>query len=239
MVYKRIRTKKIYEEVADSLINMIKQGLLKPGDKLDSVEKMAEKFGVGRSAVREALSGLRSMGLVEMKQGEGTYVAEFKPAKFKLPVSTAFLMKTKHIKELYEVRKILEAGTAEIAALKHEDFDLEEIEKALNKMETANAYGDEEVAASADADAEFHMAIAKASQNNLLINLMGSVSELINETIKDARQVLLCSENRSDKLLNEHKEIFEAIKKRDEVNARKAMYKHLEGVNLELIKFLD
>jgi len=237
MVYKRIRTKKIYEEVADSLINMIKQGLLKPGDKLDSVEKLAEKFGVGRSAVREALSGLRSMGLVEMKQGEGTYVAEFEPAKFKLPVSTAFLMKTKHIKELYEVRKILEAGTAEIAALKHEDFDLEEIKNALNKMETANAYGDEEVAASADA--EFHMAIAKASQNNLLINLMGSVSELINETIKDARQVLLCFENRSDKLLNEHKEIFEAIKKRDEVNARKAMYKHLEGVNLELIKFLD
>lgn len=71
MEYKRIQTKKIYEEVADSIINMIKNGELKPGEKIESVEKLAKNFGVGRSAIREALNGLRTMGLVEMRQGKG------------------------------------------------------------------------------------------------------------------------------------------------------------------------
>jgi GntR family transcriptional regulator, transcriptional repressor for pyruvate dehydrogenase complex len=235
MKYKRIRTKKIYEEVADSIIEMIKTGQLKPGDKLESVEKLAENFGVGRSAIREALSGLRSMGLVEMRQGEGTYINGFDPAKFTLPVSTAFLMKTKDIKELYEVRKILEAGTAGVAALKHDKTDLKSIENALSKMEAAK--GDEEAAAKADI--EFHMAIANATHNDLLIHLMGSVSDLIRETIKETRQVLLYSENRPEKLLREHSEIFKAIKKRDEIEARMAMYKHLEGVNQDLLKVLN
>ena len=74
MEYKSIRPKKIYEEISDLILSMIREGTLKPGDKLLSVHQLAEQFGVGRSAVREALSAVRAMGLIEMRQGEGTYV---------------------------------------------------------------------------------------------------------------------------------------------------------------------
>lgn len=93
MKYKQIKTQKIYEEVADALLDMIKNGELKPGDKLDSVQALAESFQVSRSAVREALSALKAMGLVEMKQGEGTYLKEFELNQISQPLSAALLMK--------------------------------------------------------------------------------------------------------------------------------------------------
>lgn len=235
MEYKRIKSKKIYEQVADSLIDMIKQGRIQPGDKLDSVEQLAQNFGVGRSAIREALSGLRSMGLVEMRQGEGTFINTFNPKRFTLPVSTAFLMKQDDVKELYQVRKILEAGTARYAATSYEQADIEKMEEALSVMK--NAKGDDVLAE--QADTEFHLAIAQATHMDLLIHLMGSVSDLMSETIRETRQILLYSEDRADALYDEHARIYQAIKNRQPNEARDAMYDHLEKVEMLLFKNLD
>lgn len=235
MEYKKIRKKKIYEEVADSLVEMIKNKQLNPGDKLDSVEKLANHFDVGRSAIREALSGLRSMGLLEMRQGEGTYVKAFDATRFTLPVTTAFLMKKDDVKELYELRKILEVGTASLAAKVYKEEDLIPIEKALIVMK--NAEGNEELAASADTD--FHMAIACATHNKLLINLMSSVSDLLSEAIRETRKVLLYSRGQSEKLYMEHKRIFDALKERDSELAGQYMQQHLEEVNQDLFKSID
>jgi len=233
--YKKIRKRKIYEEVADSLIEMIKNKQLKPGDKLDSVEKLANHFDVGRSAIREALSGLRSMELLEMRQGEGTYVKDFDPSRFTLPVTTAFLMKKNDVKELYELRKILEVGTASLAAKVYKEEDLMPIEKALIVMK--NAKDNDELAASADTD--FHMAIASATHNQLLINLMSSVSDLLTESIRETRKVLLYSQGRSEKLYLEHERIFNALKDRDSELAGQCMHDHLEEVNKDLFKHID
>lgn len=235
MEYKTIQAKKIYEQVADSLIEMIKNRQLKPGDKLDSVEKLAANFNVGRSAIREALSGLRSMGLIEMKQGEGTFVTSFNPSQFTLPVTTAFLMKQKDVKELYGVRKILEVGTASLAARVWEEGDLVDIENALLVMKSAK--GNEELAANADVD--FHMAIANATHNDLLINLMKSVSDLISETIRETRKLILYSEEQADQLYIDHERIFTAIKNREPDLAHQCMYEHLENVNQLLFKFIQ
>lgn len=221
--------------MADSLIEMIKNKQLKPGDKLDSVEKLANHFDVGRSAIREALSGLRSMELLEMRQGEGTYVKDFDPSRFTLPVTTAFLMKKNDVKELYELRKILEVGTASLAAKVYKEEDLMPIEKALIVMK--NAKDNDELAASADTD--FHMAIASATHNQLLINLMSSVSDLLTESIRETRKVLLYSQGRSEKLYLEHERIFNALKDRDSELAGQCMHDHLEEVNKDLFKHID
>ncbi|GAB2535673.1 FadR/GntR family transcriptional regulator [Gracilibacillus alcaliphilus] len=235
MEYKRIKSEKLYEQVADSLIHMIRQGDLKPGDKLDSVEQLAHHFGVGRSAVREALSGLRSMGLVEMRQGEGTYVQNFDPERFTLPVSTAFLMKQDDVKELYQVRKILEVGTAGYAAMSYQENDLKRMEEALQLM--ADAKGNDLLAERADI--EFHIAIAEATHMELLIHLMGSVSDLMSETIRETRRILLYSENRADILFQEHERIYQAIKNREVKQARDRMFEHLENVEQLLFQELD
>lgn len=235
MTYKTIRKVKIYEEVADSLIEMIKTGQLNPGDKLDSVEQLAKNFNVGRSAIREALSGLRTMGLVEMRQGEGTYVREFHPSKFTLPVTTAFLMKLEDVKELYEVRQIMEVGTVGMAAINHQEEDLLLIEAALEKMK--NTRGNKKDAESADFG--FHLAVAKASHNQMLISLMGSLSEIMAETIRETRRVLLYSEGMEGELLTAHETIFEAIKLRDSGKAEKAMLEHLVSVKNLLFKHIN
>ncbi len=127
--YKQIKTKKIYEEVADALLEKIKAGELKPGEKLDSVQALSESFQVSRSAVREALSALKAMGLVDMKQGEGTYIREFEPSHVSQPLSSALLMKKEDVKQLLEVRKLLELGVAAMAAEKRTEDDLQKSAK--------------------------------------------------------------------------------------------------------------
>lgn len=235
MNYKRVRGKKAYEEVAETLIELIKAGDLKPGDKLESVEKLAKSFDVGTSTIREALSGLRTMGLVVARHGEGTFVNNFDPSKFQLPVNIAFLMKIEDIKELYKVREILELGTVAQAAAVHEEEDLLALEKALIVME--NASGTEELASSADLD--FHLAIANATHNKLLINLMSSVSSLISETIQETRKVFLYSGNTVEDLKVEHRRIFEAIKNRQPNEASEAMLEHLQNVQSRLFTYIE
>ena len=117
MKYKQIKPKKIYEEVADALLELIRSGELKPGDKLDSVQQLAESFSVGRSAIREALTSLRALGLIEMRQGEGTYVNEFSSEDLAFPLQSAILMNQQDVDHLLDVRKILEVGAVANAAL--------------------------------------------------------------------------------------------------------------------------
>ncbi|GLY12053.1 FadR/GntR family transcriptional regulator [Pseudobacillus badius] len=233
MDYKRIRPRKIYEEVAEAILSMIKSGQLKPGDKLDSVQQIAESFQVGRSAVREALSALRAMGLIEMHQGEGTYVRAFDSKMLSLPVHTALLMKKEDVKNLLEVRRILEMGAVEAAASRRTDDQLDEIKEALDQMKGAN---DEELGE--EADFLFHMAIAKASQNDLLISLMNNVSEMMVTTMRETRRLWLYSKKSTlERLTQEHSSIYEAIANRDEAEARRLMLDHLQSVEEVLMKY--
>ncbi|WP_332632588.1 FadR/GntR family transcriptional regulator [Halalkalibacter flavus] len=236
MEYKKIRTRKIYEEVTESLVDMVKRGDFRPGDKLDSVEQLAENFQVGRSAIREALSALRAMGLVEMRQGEGTYIREFDPELLTLPINAAFLMKVEDVKNLLEVRKILEVGAAEAAARKRTAEDLESIAQILVEMDRIS--GNEELGEKNDFD--FHMAIAKASQNTLLMSLMNNVAEMMVITMRETRRLWLYSEQSTWERLNqEHQLIFEAIKNEDGTLAQQRMLNHLVGVEDVLMKYLE
>lgn len=235
MKYEPIQIKKTYEIVADSIIDMIKNGDLHPGDRLDSIQKLAKRFGVSQSAVREALSGLRVMGLVEMRQGEGTYVKTYDPTHFSLPVSTAFLMKREDVRELYELRKILEVGAARLAAECRNEQDLRLMKEAINEMAIAKKKGE----MGETADLKFHMIIASATRNKLLINLMNNVTDIMRETITETRRLLLHAEDRATILLKEHKLIYEAIEQQKPELAAMHMYDHLADVETTLFKYLD
>lgn len=234
MQYKPVKTKKSYEQVADTLLEKIKSGQLQPGDKLDSVTQLAKSFEVSQSVIREALSGLRAMGLLTMRQGEGTYVSKYDASKFSLPVSAAFIMKKEDVKELFEVRRILEAGAAASAALHHTEKDMEAMKKVLLEME--EAIGNGELGEQADYD--FHLAIVKASQNKMLTSLLSSVSDIMAETIRETRRLVLFSEGRDERLLQEHRKIFEAIQAKNPNEARKNMVEHLIGVEKLLEKYI-
>lgn len=236
MVYKKIKPKKIYEEVSDELYEMIRSGSLKPGEQLDSIQQLAENFQVGRPAIREALSALSSMGLIEIKQGEGTFVKTFDPAIMNHPLSAALLMDQDNIKHLLEVRKILESGTAEVAAKKRTEENLIELKDMLFNMDKVS--DDEEL--SDKADISFHVAVANASQNELLITLMNHVSELMTEKMRDIRRVALYSEEMTLKqLYQQHVRIYDAIEAQDEDGARSAMLFHLQSVEESLDRVIQ
>ncbi|MES9738678.1 FadR/GntR family transcriptional regulator [Peribacillus frigoritolerans] len=236
MVYKKIKPKKIYEEVSDELYEMIRSGSLKPGEQLDSIQQLAENFQVGRPAIREALSALSSMGLIEIKQGEGTFVKTFDPAIMNHPLSAALLMDQDNIKHLLEVRKILESGTAEVAAKKRTEENLIELKDMLFNMDKVS--DDEEL--SDKADISFHVAVANASQNELLITLMNHVSELMTEKMRDIRRAALYSEEMTLKqLYQQHVRIYDAIAAKDEDGARSAMLFHLQSVEESLDRVIQ
>ncbi|AVM25438.1 FadR/GntR family transcriptional regulator [Bacillus pumilus] len=227
MKYKQIKTKKIYEEIADAIIESIRTGELLPGEKLDSVQALSESFQVSRSAVREALSALKAIGLIEMKQGEGTYVKQFDPEQLAFSLSPAFLMKQHDVTQLLEVRAIIETGAVKKAALLRTDDDLHQLRNALEQMKLAEAH--EEIGE--EADLTFHLALAKASKNDVLKVLMNQVSTLLVETMRETRKVVLFSTKASIRqLYEEHEQIYKAVIARQPEEAEKAMLTHLKNV---------
>ncbi|WP_404484834.1 FadR/GntR family transcriptional regulator [Bacillus sp. RC206] len=217
----------MYEEVSEAILTMIKNGTLKPGDKLLPVHQLAEQFQVGRSAVREALSALRAMGLIEMKQGEGTYVRNFDPSSLTKSLNNKLLMKKEDILNLLEVRKVLEVGAVRAAVAKRTEANLQNMKQWLDEM--AKSIGDEK--AGEKADFHFHMGIAESSHNNILLELMNHVSEMIAETIGESRRIILYGEQTtSERLLEEHQSIYDAVLKQDVELAQQAMLDHLTNV---------
>lgn len=234
MKYKQIKPRKINEEVAEALLEMIKNGELKPGDKLNSVQQLAESFNVGRSAVREALSALRAMGLVEMKQGEGTYIREFDPMMLTLPLPTAVLMNETDIVHLLEVRKILEVGAAGSAAINRKEEDLIKMSELLDAMREGLV--DEELGEKADL--MFHLAIANATHNPILKGLMSNVAGMMVESMRETRRLWLFSKQATtERLYQEHSKIYQAIKDQDTIQAQRLIIEHLENVENVLTKY--
>lgn len=235
MEYKQIKPKKIYEEVADTLVSLIRSGDLKPGDKLDSVQQLAENFNVGRSAIREALTSLRAMGLIEMRQGEGTYVLEFSSDDLTFSLHSAMLMNEEDVFHLLGVRKILEAGAAYAAAEKRTEEDLLKMETALNEMK--QHAGD--IILGEKADLDFHFAIARASGNPILVSLMNHVSGLMGESMRETRRICLYTETATvDRLHEEHEAIFLAIKNELPDTAAVNMQAHLQNVESVLSTYM-
>src|SRR5699024_2783193 len=230
-----IKTKKIYEEITDHIINRVKQGELVSGDRLESVEKLAEAFDVSRSAVREALSGLRAMGLVEMRQGEGTFITSFDASSFSLPAVTALIMKRNDLKELAQVRRMLEIETVGLAAENRTESDLNPINDALNFMPRGK--GARKLRE--QADLACHLAIADAKHNKMLMNLQQGVADFTLEFVRETRRVVVYTEDGVDRLYREHEQIYNAIKNQDIEKAQAAMRHHLVLVEEVLSEYID
>ncbi|MCF2648660.1 FadR/GntR family transcriptional regulator [Niallia circulans] len=234
MEFKQIKPKKIYEEVADALYEAIKKGQLKSGEKLASVQQLADNFQVSRSAMREALTALKAKGLIELKQGEGTFVKTYHPEEVVFSFPQAVLMNKKDVMNLLEVRRMIESGVAKSAAENRTNQDLIEMKAALEKMSAAN--GGEELGEAADL--EFHLSVAKATNNALLVNLLMNVSDLMQETMKETRQIWLYSKQTTmTQLYEEHLLIYQAILHQESEKAVSAMTQHLENVEEILIKY--
>lgn len=229
----RVQAKKIYEIVAEQLRERIERGEVKPGDRLESVEQLAKHFQVGRSTIREALSALRATGLVDIRQGEGTFVQEWAPSGTADPVTDFPALSPKEMLDFFELRKIIEAGAAFVAAGKRKPEHLTAMHTALEGMRKAS--GGDNLGESADAD--FHLAIANATGNLLLVKMMGQIADTLRGTMKESRRLWLFSDNSSlERLYKEHLSIYHAIEDQNELLAQHLMLAHLVKVENLLLR---
>lgn len=220
--------KKNYEIITEELQRIIETGKVKPGEKLDTIENMAKRYRVGRSTVREAISHLKARGLLETKQGGGTYVR----AQALESMASRQIKDREDLRRLLEVRGILEVGSIELAAAHRSEADLDELAGIVSLME--EAIGNEEI--SQVHDVNFHLAIAKATQNPLLRQMMESISAMMMRTIRDSRSLWLFSEQESaHRLFQEHRQMLEAIRDRNPRRAAETMKSHLAKVGKALM----
>lgn len=219
-----IRTERIYQKIVDQIRQMLNSGQLNPGDRLPSEREIAEQLQVSRPAVREAFSALEMIGLIEIRPGEGTFV---KSGDVITPFALLLSMEgdTTQAREMLEVRLPLEAQAAYLAANRATPEDLVTIEQCLARMERDLQEDD----LGERADWEFHMAVALASHNSLLARAMHYLQDALKNSIETARHRLFRIEGMPAQLLEEHRQVFEAIRAGDVQRARDAMIHHITG----------
>lgn len=227
MHYKKPKPQKLYEQVATIIEQKIRTQQILPGEKLASVEQLAKTLEVGRSAIREALMSLQAKGLIEIRQGEGTYVRKISAQDITLNVPDYAAFTEQDLQQIFEVRKILELGVIEQAALHRSEKQLEQLKFALHRMSISLT----DAQASSEADLLFHTVIAEAANNPLLVSMLQNVSKPIYKQIQHTRHLLINSNPAAlETLHSEHMAIYEALQLGDVTAAKYAMEHHLKNV---------
>lgn len=218
--YLPIQNERLYIRIVEQIETRILAGNLKVGDQLPPERELGEQFGVSRTAVREAIKILREKGLIEIRHGRGTFVTNGTPGAMRQ--SLDMLMKfgtTDGFASLVEVREILEPEIAALAALRMTDEHIATMREAIEIMETAF----DRVETYVEADLDFHLALAEATQNPLIPALMDSIIDLLREHRK---RIGLVSGG-LQRGQTHHKKILQAVIRHDPQAARQAMQDHL------------
>lgn len=198
-------TKQIADEIEQKILNEE----YKVGEKIPPEPQLIEYFKVSRNTVRESVQALINAGILEARQGDGTYVI----AKERLQVDFFCLMNKTERKEVIEIRNLLEKHIVESASTNATDGDIEFIKKCLDKR---NNYS-ERVKENTLADMNFHTAISIATHNNMLINIYSYVSQYFNKFIAESLTINYDKQQHIDEL---HTELYNSIKLKDGMRAK-------------------
>ncbi|MER2493124.1 FadR/GntR family transcriptional regulator [Catenovulum sediminis] len=218
--FKVITTDRLYIKVADQLRELIENKTFKPGERFPAERSLAEKLGVSRPTVREAMIALELAGLIEIRTGSGIYVAKnagVKDAKLADDGIGPF--------EILEMRYVLESEICALAAQRITTEQLNELAQTLEEMQAQQEQGE----ASEVADNKFHLIIAKASQNTAMYESVKWLWDLRNrEYISTAFFERIRNEGILPSI-EEHRKIYQALKNGDSERARLAMKNHIDS----------
>jgi GntR family transcriptional repressor for pyruvate dehydrogenase complex len=223
-MFKPLTHKRFSDHIVTQIMQLIKEGRLKPGDTLPSERRMAQNFGVSRPPLREALKTLEAMGFLEILQRHRVRVKSFTGPDFYSPLAKALDNDESMVFQLIEIRKIFEswaASTASKVATEEEIRELEEIYTEIKNDFDGDKLG-------VDADVKLHLAIYRATHNTVLAHLAFTLLELLRQAQTVTRRVMLADEENKAALLKQHASIVEAIKERNPRRARGAVLSHLQ-----------
>jgi GntR family transcriptional repressor for pyruvate dehydrogenase complex len=211
-------TDAVVEQIYDQMIS----GRLKPGDRLPSETELSSVLTVGRSTIREALRVLSALGLVARTR-RGTFVSESGSSKIVETLTRGRLVLQAQLKDLLEVRRTLELTTAYLAAQRCTDDDLEKLRQAYAAM----VAGVGDPANFVQSDADFHLAVAEAAENDVLLKVLGVVRELLLEAMAT---IMAADPSIQERAIGYHGRILRAIENGSPEEARTAMADHLDDV---------
>ena len=221
--FSEIKVETPVDKIIRQIRNLITIGELSPGDKLPPERKLSEKFGVGRSVVRDAIRKLEFYGIVKTQPQSGTVIEGMGIVALEGLISDVLNIEETDFKSLVETRLLLEIESAGKAAERRTVDDLIILKGALKEYEDKIAEG----VSAVEEDLLFHLKIAEASGNSVLKSLMLIITP---DIIKSFTTLNVCKEDRIHSTLNEHKEILDQIIAQNSEGARTAMRNHLKDI---------
>src|SRR5580693_7741035 len=220
LVYKLVRTSRLYEQIVQQIEESIVKGDLKAGDQLPAERELAQRFGVSRTAVREAVKALREKGLVEAYSGRGTFITDGTTQAVRQSLDLMVKIgQPEGSTHLAEVRAILEPEIAALAAVRIQEPELTTMRDAVAAMDRAGQDPETYI----EADLDFHLALAEGAANPLILSLLDSIVGLLREQ----RLRIFRVPGGPERSQIHHKRILDAVDRHDSEKAREAMRAHL------------
>lgn len=212
------KQRKLPEQIADKLREMIIQEEMKAGSKLPAEAELMVRFGVSRSTVREAVKILQTEHIVDIRQGQGTFLCAT-PGLAQDPLGLRFADQEELIGKLLETRLLIEPSVAALAAQRRQDSHLAQMKALLDKMDNAYLHGEDYT----PYDFEFHSVVADCTGNDVLRRLLPTIHESIQAGYQHTRRI----EGSYQRASQCHLEMYRGIMERDSERARQAAQRHM------------
>ncbi|AZQ68576.1 FCD domain-containing protein [Silicimonas algicola] len=236
MPFEKVQPEKLSQSVVRQIELLILRGVLRPGERLPSERDLAERLGVSRPSLREAVAELEEAGLLCARANAGIFVSDALSQSFSPALVRLFGSHDEAVFDYIDFRRDMEGLAAERAARLGSDTDLAVVESVFQRMEMA--HGKRNPADEARLDADFHLAIVEASHNVVMLHMMRSMYDLLREGVFYNRQIMFRQRATRAMLLDQHREINTALQARDPAGARAAVEAHMTFVRRSLTDHL-
>jgi GntR family transcriptional repressor for pyruvate dehydrogenase complex len=217
-----IKKTRIAEEVADRIRELMLDGTFPAGDPLPSERHLAERFGVSRGSIRDALRTLETIGLVETRHGQGTFPLELSVDRLVAPLASVMSYRADLQDELLDVRRMFEPAVARVAALRATDEDMADLQRILDAQRQKLKMGQSAISE----DTAFHAILARATRNRVIMSIMATLNDLLVES----RTNSLLQKGRPVRSMDGHEAVVAALRRRDAEGASQAMYNHIDQI---------
>jgi GntR family transcriptional repressor for pyruvate dehydrogenase complex len=219
-----IKASKISDKVYQQIVSLISNGQLKPGDKIPSERELSSELRISRQSIREALNRARVVGLIEVRQGEGSFILSSIKGSLKPPLTVIIEEEVERIFDFLEIRKVVEGWCAEKAAWEATDEELADMKEILDKMKKVVSKDKQWE----KLDLKLHLSVAKATHNIIAIHIMDALKVNFSLFFKFTKS--MPSSERLDVLWQHHSDIIDAIARKDSKLAKQKVIDHLNFI---------
>ena len=221
-----LQNKSVVESIIDRIVSAIIEGELGPGDRLPTEMELCRDLGVGRNSVREAIKKLEAYGVVYIKRAEGTFVSETYNRRMLDPMLYGMILQKDSWQDLIELRRVLDIGTLDVV-ISHQvtEEQLDTLKACVEQMERAMDVEKPSVTAIMEADSEFHMAIARFTGNEQLVNITDYITRI---TIPSRRKTIkrVLEEGGTEHFIDLHRQLIQVIEHQKYEQISKAVMDH-------------